>query len=77
MKEIKVLAERWRMHYNTVRPHSSRGYKPAAPAARLTSTNMGHATVESIQRFPLLHTPDCGYLSSPKTAVHKLSNRHK
>jgi len=24
MKEIRVLAERWRVHYNTVRPHSSR-----------------------------------------------------
>jgi hypothetical protein len=21
MKEIRVLAERWRVHYNTVRPH--------------------------------------------------------
>ena len=23
MKEIRVLAERWRVHYNTIRPHSS------------------------------------------------------
>ena len=28
MKEIRVLAERWRVHYNTVRPHSSLGYRP-------------------------------------------------
>ena len=33
MKELRVLAERWRVHYNTVRPHSSLGYKPPAPAA--------------------------------------------
>jgi hypothetical protein len=33
MKEIRVLAERWRVHYNTVRPHSSRGYRPPAPEA--------------------------------------------
>jgi transposase InsO family protein len=23
MREIQVLAERWRIHYNTIRPHSS------------------------------------------------------
>ncbi|RDD65260.1 hypothetical protein DU478_15240, partial [Thalassococcus profundi] len=23
--------ERWRRHYNTVRPHSSLGYRPPAP----------------------------------------------
>ena len=29
--EAKVLIERWRIEYNTVRPHSSLGYKPPAP----------------------------------------------
>ncbi len=24
-----MLAERWRVHYNTVRPHSSLGYRPS------------------------------------------------
>ena len=33
MKEIRVLAERWRIHFNTVRPHSSLGYRPPAPEA--------------------------------------------
>jgi len=33
MKEAKVLIERWRTHYNTVRPHSSLGYRPPAPEA--------------------------------------------
>jgi len=28
--EAKVLIERWRHHYNTVRPHSSLGYRPPA-----------------------------------------------
>jgi transposase InsO family protein len=28
-----VLIERWRQHYNTVRLHSSVGYRPPAPAA--------------------------------------------
>jgi putative transposase len=31
MKEVRVLAERWRVHYNTVRPHSSLGYRSPAP----------------------------------------------
>jgi len=38
MKELRVLAERWRIHYNTVRPHSSLGYRPPAPEAWMTST---------------------------------------
>ena len=29
--EAKVLIERWRQHYNQVRPHSSLGYRPPAP----------------------------------------------
>ena len=31
LKEAQVLIERWRVEYNTVRPHSSLGYKPPAP----------------------------------------------
>ena len=31
--EAKVLVERWRKHYNTVRPHSALGYRPPAPEA--------------------------------------------
>ncbi len=33
LKEAKVLIENWRMEYNTVRPHSSLGYRPPAPEA--------------------------------------------
>ncbi|PJG48910.1 hypothetical protein CAF53_12195 [Sphingobium sp. LB126] len=31
LAEAKVLIEAWRRHYNTVRPHSSLGYRPPAP----------------------------------------------
>jgi putative transposase len=31
LKEAKVLIEKWRNHYNTIRPHSSLGYRPPAP----------------------------------------------
>ena len=30
LKEAKVLIERWRHHFNTVRPHSSLGYRSSA-----------------------------------------------
>jgi putative transposase len=31
--EAQVLTERWRRHYNTVRPHSALNYQPPAPEA--------------------------------------------
>lgn len=31
LKEAQVLVERWRRHYNQVRPHKSLGYRPPAP----------------------------------------------
>lgn len=31
LAEARVLIEAWRRHYNTVRPHSSLGYRPPAP----------------------------------------------
>ena len=33
LREAQVLIEAWREHYNTVRPHSSLGYRPPAPEA--------------------------------------------
>ena len=36
--EAKVLIERWRVLYNTVRPHSSLGYRPPAPEAIVPRT---------------------------------------
>jgi len=35
LKEAKVLIEKWRLEYNTFRPHSSLNYRPPAPAAYL------------------------------------------
>jgi len=31
--EAKVLIERWRKEYNTIRPHSLLGYRPPVPEA--------------------------------------------
>jgi transposase InsO family protein len=35
LKEVQILIEMWRKHYNTIRPHSSLGYRPPAPAATI------------------------------------------
>jgi len=35
LKEAQVLIERWRVEYNTDRPHSSLNYRPPAPEAWL------------------------------------------
>jgi transposase InsO family protein len=33
LREAEVLIEEWRETYNQIRPHSSLGYRPPAPAA--------------------------------------------
>ena len=33
LREAQILIEKWRRHYNTVRPHSAFGYRPPAPEA--------------------------------------------
>jgi transposase InsO family protein len=42
--EAKVPIERWRVLYNTVRPHSSLGYRPPAPEAIVPWTAAGALT---------------------------------
>ena len=39
LKEAKVLIERWRHHYNNIRPHSSLGYRPPAPETILPNVD--------------------------------------
>ena len=38
--EARVLIEQWRLHYNTVRPHSSLGYRPPAPEVVVSGAQM-------------------------------------
>jgi len=48
LQEAKVLIERWRRHYNEVRPHSSLGYKPPAPKTILPRPDiLTYATLQS------------------------------
>jgi len=38
LREAQILIERWRQHYNGIRPHSALGYRPPAPEARAFPT---------------------------------------
>ena len=50
LKEAQVLIERWRQHYNTIRPHSSLGYKPPAPETILPRPAVrAYATLQPAQ----------------------------
>jgi hypothetical protein len=69
LNEARVVIERWRVHYNTVRPHTSLGYRPPAPQAVLLN-EMGHGDMENAARFPHLHTHDDDYGVLSKTALH-------
>ncbi len=40
LAEAKVLIEQWRVHFSTVRPHSSLGYRPPAPEVILSRMPM-------------------------------------
>ncbi|MGA9708416.1 MAG: IS3 family transposase [Candidatus Sulfotelmatobacter sp.] len=56
LKEAQILTERWRVEYNTERPHSALGYRPPAPQAILPK-QPGHGDMENASRFPHPHTP--------------------
>ena len=45
LKEAKVLIERWRVHYNTIRPHRSLGQRPPAPETRLMPIDRAEAAI--------------------------------
>ena len=76
VKEARIILEQWRVQYNTVRPHSSLGYRPPAPEAMLPgrgngiNQNMGHGNMENAARFPHSHTPGGDGGQNPQSALH-------
>jgi len=45
LKEARVVIEQWRTQYNTIRPHSSLGYRPPAPQTSTgTMPTLDHPT---------------------------------
>jgi putative transposase len=58
LKEAQILTQRWRVEYNTERPHSALGYKPPAPQAILpkqqglgTKDRSGHIGLLNHRKF--------------------------
>lgn len=53
IQEAGVIIEQWRHEYNTIRPHSSLGYKPPAPEAKEPLSSMqnmcGFSTLDVVQ----------------------------
>jgi len=49
LHEARVLIERWRHHYNTVRPHSALGYRPPAPETIITNGSDPACAIERLQ----------------------------
>jgi putative transposase len=70
LKEVQVLAERWRIHSNTIRPHSSLGYRSPAPETWQYEIKTGHGEVESKVRLPLPHTLDGGAITAKRAALN-------
>ena len=69
LKEAQVLTEKWRVEYNTERPHSALGSRPPAPQAILPK-QPGHGDMENAPRFPHPHTPDDDYGQLSNEALH-------
>jgi transposase InsO family protein len=47
LTEAKILIERWRRQYNTMRPHSALRYRPPAPEA-VMPTQFGELTMSPV-----------------------------
>ena len=56
LKEAQILMERWRVEYNTERPHSALGYRPPAPQAILPK-QPGHGGMWKTLRVSHIPTP--------------------
>jgi putative transposase len=57
LAEAKIVIEAWRKHYNTVRPHSSLGYKPPAPEVISWPASPASSPGARPASVPLVETP--------------------
>jgi putative transposase len=48
LKEAKILIEQWWRKYNTIRPHSSLGYRPPASEAVAWQRRIDHRTAVAL-----------------------------
>ncbi len=59
LKDAKVLIERWRVHYNTVRTHSALGYRPPAPEMLLVGASAAGCATLVHRSAPPAAGQDC------------------
>jgi putative transposase len=78
LKEAQIVIEKWRVEYNTRRPHSALGYRPPAPGTCEIGGENGHGKdapkhrdLENAARFPLSHSPGDRGLSSLVDRAHR------
>jgi transposase InsO family protein len=57
LKEARIVIESWRRHYNEVRPHSSLGYRPPAPAVQIPARPAALPQPAPPGAQPLVQTP--------------------
>ena len=56
LREVQILIESWRRHYNTVWPHGALGYRPPAPEVFLPAfTAWPAALARPVELRPALH----------------------
>jgi hypothetical protein len=80
LKELCVLAERWRVHFNTVSTNSSPGYNPAPPAAWLTQASQGMEKREAknVFSFSMSPTTETSHiLYAPRYANNPTGKKHR
>ena len=61
-----MLAERWRIHYNTIRPHSALNYRSPAPETRAvgkTACLSVSLALDRLQRAELRNMTQKGHFS--------------
>ena len=66
LRDAREVIEAWRVDYNTVRPHSSLGYRTPEEfaAAKGCGKDGGFATLDPASRDPLFHSHDDGPIST-------------
>ncbi len=60
LREAQVVIESWRRYYNTVRPHSSLGYKPPAPEAITSPWPDPASVIEGLRPDRALRSTEIG-----------------
>jgi transposase InsO family protein len=57
LKEAKIVIETWRQQYNTIRPHSSLGYRPPAPETFIPARPPSQPRPATSGALPLVSMP--------------------